>query len=554
VAPSSTRRLAAILAADISGYGRLVAADEKGTIARVRRIMRELVEPTIAEHRGTFVKTMGDGALAIFDSPVEAVRCAIVLQQSMVSHNLELPRDQWVQFRIGVNLGDVLVEEEDIFGEGVNIAARLEQMANPGGIYISGAIYEQIKSKLVCGYQSLGDRKVKNITDPVPIYRVLPDPMAFAKARRRQSWRTVVPILALVLIGGIGGAWYLWRPQAGELTGTIANSATSSPSPPEVHASLEETRPPASGTSPPSPPDAKDRPAEENAQPAAPSQTQAPDRKPPEQPTTPENTAAPPPAPQSGTSEAPRPQEKQQAALLPPPPPPAQSLKPAFDEPQMVLISGGTFKMGSNDDPSERPIHAVTVRPFWLAKTPVTANQWGACVAAHACSKTARGDDDRPVSNVSWDDAKQYANWLSQQSGKSYRLPTEAEWEYAARGGTSTRYWWGNAIGTSMAECKGCGGAYDAKRPLKVASFRPNGFGLYDMAGGVAEWVSDCWHPDYRGAPKDGSSWEAPDCGDHLLRGGSWRDDPSALRASNREEYEADVRYPTHGFRVARDE
>ena len=178
-----SRRLAAILAADISGYSELILLDEEGTHARVKRYRRELIEPAITEHHGRLVKTTADGFLAMFDSPVEAVRCAIVIQQSMVGRNAALPRDQWMLFRIGVNLGDVIVEADDIYGDGVNIAARLEGIAKPGELYISGGVYEQIKNKLVCGYKSLGDRKVKNITEPISVYRVLPDRAALVKAR-----------------------------------------------------------------------------------------------------------------------------------------------------------------------------------------------------------------------------------------------------------------------------------------------------------------------------------------------------------------------------------
>src|SRR4051812_21925406 len=173
---SSARRLAAILAADIAGYSRLMGMDEEGTHARVKQQRRELIEPTIAEHHGRIVKHTGDGFLAMFDSPVEAVRCAIVIQQSMVGRNASLPRNQWILYRVGVHLGDVIVETDDIYGDGVNIAARLEGIADPGDLFISGGVYEQIKNKLVCAYQSLGDRQVKNITDPVNVYRVLPDP------------------------------------------------------------------------------------------------------------------------------------------------------------------------------------------------------------------------------------------------------------------------------------------------------------------------------------------------------------------------------------------
>ena len=158
--------------------------DEEGTYARVTRQRREIIEPTIAENHGRLVKYTGDGFLAMFDSPVEAVRCAIVIQQTMVGRNASLPREQWILYRIGVHLGDVIVERDDIYGEGVNIAARLEGIANPGELYVSGGVYEQIKNKLVCAYQSLGDRQVKNITDPVNVYRVLPDPAALRQARK----------------------------------------------------------------------------------------------------------------------------------------------------------------------------------------------------------------------------------------------------------------------------------------------------------------------------------------------------------------------------------
>src|ERR1700675_1491487 len=203
------RRLAAIVAGDISGYSRLMQIDEEGTHNRVKRIERDLVEPSIVEHHGKLVKTTGDGFLAIFDSPVEAVRCGIVIQQNMVGRNASLPKHHWIEYRIGVNLGDVIIEADDVYGDGVNIATRLEGIAEPGEVYISGGIYEQIKHKLVCGYESLGDRKVKNITDPVRVYRVLPDPAAFHKTRKRRE-SILIFLLSLTLLVTAGGAlWYM---------------------------------------------------------------------------------------------------------------------------------------------------------------------------------------------------------------------------------------------------------------------------------------------------------------------------------------------------------
>src|SRR6476469_5092186 len=203
------RRLAAIVAGDISGYSRLMQIDEEGTHNRVKRIERDLIEPSIIENHGKLVKTTGDGFIAIFDSPVEAVRCSIVIQQNMIGRNASLPKHSWIEYRIGVNLGDVIIETDDVYGDGVNIASRLEGIADPGQVYISGGIYEQIKHKLVCGYESLGDRKVKNITDPVRVYRVLPDPAAFHRNRKRHENLLIFLLsLASIIIAG-GVLWYL---------------------------------------------------------------------------------------------------------------------------------------------------------------------------------------------------------------------------------------------------------------------------------------------------------------------------------------------------------
>src|SRR6201991_3905240 len=203
------RRLAAIIAGDIAGYSRLMEQDEEGTHSRVKRIERDLVEPAIAEHHGKLVKTTGDGFIAIFDSPVEAVRCSIVIQQNLIGRNAALPQDYWMEYRIGVNLGDVIIEKDDIYGDGVNIASRLEGIADPGQVFISGGIYEQIKHKLVCGYESLGDRKVKNITDPIRVYRVLPDPAAFNQARKRRE-TVLIFLLSFVLLAIAGTALWHW--------------------------------------------------------------------------------------------------------------------------------------------------------------------------------------------------------------------------------------------------------------------------------------------------------------------------------------------------------
>ncbi|KAA0089610.1 formylglycine-generating enzyme family protein [Paraburkholderia sp. T12-10] len=226
--------------------------------------------------------------------------------------------------------------------------------------------------------------------------------------------------------------------------------------------------------------------------------------------------------------------------------------------PTLIAITPGSFTMGNNkDDPSEKPAHPVRIATAYaLGKYPVTVGQWNACVAAGACQRVPDTSDpgpNAPIHNVSWDDAAQYVKWLTKASGKRYRLPTEAEWEYAARGGTTTRYWWGDDMMKGKVNCKDCGPPWRAEGPDNVGSFAPNPFGLYDMAGGVWEWVSDCWHSSYKGAPTDGRSWEDAYCQSRVIRGGSWLDGQGYMLTSTRFKYDQSVRYTANGFRVARD-
>src|ERR1700720_493437 len=165
----ATRRLTAILAADVAGYSRLMGADDEGTHERLKSLRRELVDPKIAEHHGRIVKTTGDGMLVEFGSVVDAARCAVEVQRMMVDRNAEIPEDKRITFRIGVNLGDVIVEDHDIFGDGVNVAARLEALAESGGICISRTVREQIRDKLSYPFEDMGEYSVKNIARPVHV-------------------------------------------------------------------------------------------------------------------------------------------------------------------------------------------------------------------------------------------------------------------------------------------------------------------------------------------------------------------------------------------------
>ena len=168
----TARRLAAILAADVAGYSRLMGADEEGTLAALKAHRRELIDPLIAQHQGRIVKTTGDGVLIEFASIVDAVRCAVVMQQGMEDRNANVDESEHIRFRVGINVGDVIVEDEDIFGDGVNVAARLEALAQPGEICVSATVREHVGEKLPIGFVDLGEHSVKNIARPVHVYRI----------------------------------------------------------------------------------------------------------------------------------------------------------------------------------------------------------------------------------------------------------------------------------------------------------------------------------------------------------------------------------------------
>jgi formylglycine-generating enzyme required for sulfatase activity len=269
----------------------------------------------------------------------------------------------------------------------------------------------------------------------------------------------------------------------------------------------------------------------------------------------------------SGATRSPPPEEEQSQALEPKAPPaspaesasvttaasaadPTPAAEPKLHLPDIVLIPGGTFAMGGVEA-SELPVHQVTIRPFALGKFPVTVGEWKACVADKACADLAVGPDDNPVSNVSYNDAQDYLAWLSRVVGKPFRLPSEAEWEYAARAGKQTKFWWGDQMRVGMASCTGCNEAGDPAQLMKVGSFQGNPFGLFDMGGSVDQWVADSWHKNYRGAPIDGSAWVDEEGFARVIRSGSWKNDASYVRAGSRDHYDARIRYPTHGFRVA---
>ena len=228
--------------------------------------------------------------------------------------------------------------------------------------------------------------------------------------------------------------------------------------------------------------------------------------------------------------------------------------------PQMVVLPPGHFRMGclSEDDDcffAEAKVHVVHIaHPIAISVYEVTFEDYDrfAFLIEIEVDDRGWGRGHRPVINVSWNDAQKYVAWLSNQTGAKYRLPSEAEWEYAARAGSQTKYSWGDEIGDNRAVCDGCGSSWDDHQTAPVGSFSPNSFGLHDMHGNVWEWVDDCWNDSYIGAPSDGSAWEQGKCWFRVLRGGSWNLYPWSLRAAFRLRHNRRSRDDFVGFRVVR--
>ena len=235
---------------------------------------------------------------------------------------------------------------------------------------------------------------------------------------------------------------------------------------------------------------------------------------------------------------------------------PGEILRDCPDCPSMVVVPAGTVQIGSPlDEPGRDDVeslaHKVTIaRPFALSRTPVTQAEWRAVMGSNPSHFKS---DDRPVESVSWFEAQTFLHRLAEKTGRRYRLPTEAEWEYAARAGGNTRYPWGDEIGVGNAVCVDCGSRWDGVQTAPVGSFRSNRLGLFDMAGNVWQWTEDCWSPSYRDAPLDGSARRGSETCPRVIRGGSWGNNPLHLRSAKRMRFAPDFRFINIGIRVARD-
>jgi len=234
-------------------------------------------------------------------------------------------------------------------------------------------------------------------------------------------------------------------------------------------------------------------------------------------------------------------------------------LKAGGRGPTMIKVPAGTFRMGGASSivaPDEVPRHDVNVGSFMVSIYEVTFaeyNQFAKATGRRQPGNSGWDVKTHPVIDVSWDDALAYTRWLSKQTGKRYRLLSEAEWEYVARSGTTTSYWWGIKPGVGNAHCFDCKSDFSTSKPARVGTYKPNAFGVYDTAGNVFEWVHDCFHRNYNDAPNDGSVWEGGDCDVRVVRGGAYRSPANSMRAENREKFKSGKGQYNVGIRVARD-
>jgi formylglycine-generating enzyme required for sulfatase activity len=229
------------------------------------------------------------------------------------------------------------------------------------------------------------------------------------------------------------------------------------------------------------------------------------------------------------------------------------------EAPEMVMLPGGSFQMGVKafaGDSDELPRHTRRVAAFAMSRHEVTIDEYQRF--ARATSRrmpdlSGLDPDSTPIVYVSWDDANAYALWLSKETGEKYRLPSEAQWEYAARAGTDTPYWWGFDLGENRAHCFDCKTGLNPRQPTRTGRFEPNAFGLHDTAGNVMEWTRDCYHKNYNGAPEDASAWEGGDCRVRVVRGGSYANIGKSLRSAARAKRSAQSGNDETGIRLVRD-
>lgn len=470
-----TIRLASIVSIDIVGFSTMSERDQRNAARKVEGL-RARIDACARKHGGRLFNTAGDGFMLEFASAGSAL--------SAIQDILDKRAKGEPPIRVGAHVGDVVVTAtEDLLGHGVNVAARLQELAESGTALVSAEFRSMARSSPQAAFQSKGHKPLDNMEQRVQTFEILSKRQRFARGARRAGTMTVA-------LAALAGAVYM-APTAyrafQELSGNQSQAAA-----------------------------------------AANPQTQQ--------------------------------EELRQAAsevAAPPARQPGEIIRDCENCPEMVVLAGGLFTMGSPADEAGRradegPQREVSIAPFALSKTEVTFAQWDACLAGGGCNGYSppdggQGRGNRPVTNVSWEDAQAYLQWLnSRANGPRYRLASESEWEYAARAGGNTAYAFGARVTATQA-------TYRVRASSMVAAHEANSFGLFDMHGNVAEWVADCYAPNYELAPIDGAPVQSDECVRRVNRGGGYVDQAVALRAAARQPAQASLRSPSVGFRVARE-
>jgi formylglycine-generating enzyme required for sulfatase activity/class 3 adenylate cyclase len=613
------RKLSAIFSADVVGYSRLMAEDEALTVKTITAY-REVMGALIKQHRGRVIDSPGDNLLAEFASVVDAVQCAVAIQKEFHTRNAELPENRRMVFRIGINLGDVIEEEDRIYGDGVNIAARLEALADPGGICVSKTAFDQIETKLPLGYEYLGEQPVKNIPKPVGAYRVLMEPRVTVVGKPEEEKRAPVwqmPILIgavtlLVLIAAVG-IWQLYMRGPSVDPASVEKMASPLPDKPSVavlpsnnlsgdleqaHGLTENKTKGKSVKVQQIDEETRKREAAEIAR--LENELAEMDIKIAAMKEDLRTTAV---SEQDGLpamlamvekrekqhQRLDELQERQQRAkehdirayekIVSSPygkdlketawkelvanHPEAADLAPGkvevlkllllkkWVEPttgmEFVWVEGGCFQMGDiwkEGDDDEKPVHEVCVDSFGMSRYEVTQGQWQKIMGDNPSG--FRQGDNYPVERVSWVDTQDFICKLNSHSGRSFRLPTEAEWEYAARSGGKKEKYAGGSDLDRLAWYEGNSGG--STHP--VGTKEPNNLGLHDMSGNVWEWCSDWYGRNYyQQSPRNNP--QGPSVGSfRVIRDGCWNGSSWLARSAHRDKFGPVYRLDNLGFRL----
>lgn len=470
-------RLASIVSIDIVGFSTMSERDQRNAARKVENL-RARVERVAVANGGRLFNTAGDGFMLEFASAGQALGA---IQEILDKRSKGEP-----PIRVGAHVGDVIVTStDDLLGHGVNVAARLQELAEPGTALVSAEFRSMARNSPQSAFQSKGQKPLDNIDQRVQTFEILSKRQKFARTSRRVGWMAAAAVALGVLVYfspqlfNIGMEYWRNRPQETAEQAAVQQQAVSTP---------VET-------------------------------------------------------PASPTEEAPTRV-------------PGYTFTDCNGCPEMTVLSGGLFVMGSPDSEpgrgrDEGPQREVSVAPFAMGKYEVTFSQWDACLAGGGCNGYSPPDGgwgrgDRPVTGVSWQDARAYLDWLNGQAGGlRYRLPSEAEWEYAARSGQSEAYAFGPRVTATQA-------TFRVRQTTPVGAHTGNAFNLFDMHGNASEWVEDCYAANYDLAPIDGVAVQADECRRRVYRGGSYNDQAPVLRAAARRSTEANSRTQGIGFRVAR--